>query len=344
MAIGNVLAGGQVPIHPAMGMAMNPQAMASQAQPGGFGEMLMKLQQNPAAIQALLSAGAKLLNPQTFQRPGGRIADAMATGVDDYTTRTTAAQDAAFKKSQIEQQSARDERRVGQGDRQLDQGEAKLGLEERRVGQGDRQLELQEGELSLSEKELKQQNDQWLGDLGLKQDQLNAQKSLWEAQAAKYRADAEAVRKKAETGGVENLTGPERIIGNLARVMEANGMPADQAYMTGFDIYNKSGESKAKAISGAVESLGMLATTEKGKVMLEGIVQQIEESFDSGAGILQQQQQSMQEIAPGVTQGDVNAAMEAINRNSQTQLTFDQLTEQQKNTLINKIKERKGGQ
>lgn len=325
MALGNTMMGQQqIPIHPALAQAMAPQAVQAQAQPqgGGLGDVLTRMTQNPAAIQMLLQSGSQLLNPTSFQRPGGRIADAISTGVSGYNQMQQQAEQTEFERGTINRREDRADRGADQADTRLDQSAE--------------QIELQR-------EQLEQRENESLRNFGLSAEQLAAQKKLWEAQMAKYGAEADALRKKAEQGpSVMDLTGPERIINNLSSVLVGNGVPEDKAYTMAFDIYNKSSEGKAKAITGAYESLGMLASTGKGKEMLEQVIEQIDQSFQSGTDILEGVQG--EEIAPGVMRSDVEAALTSINQNDGTQLTWDTLNEQQRDRLLEAIRTRKGAQ
>jgi hypothetical protein len=322
MPMGNELLGSQRPgMQPALAQSMAPQGVRSEAQPDSLGSFMQKLQQNPAALQMLLKGGAQLLNPQTYGSSGGRIAQAVSDGTEGYDSAVAAQASAKAGQATAMREEARADRKLDTADRELD---------------------LEEGKVALGA-------DQWAAEYGMDADKLAAQKRLWESQASKYRADAEALRMKTVSGGVDNdkLTGPERITNNLAKIFSNAGVPDDRAYTMAFDVYNKSGESRAKAVSGVYESLGMLGTTEKGKLLLDGIVQKIDEAYSTGTSQLDslppQGGSQEVEIAPGVMQSEVEQALQAINTNSKTSLTWDTLTEQQKLTLTNAIRDRKSG-
>lgn len=341
MPLGTALQGqpAQQQMAPALAQSMNPQAVAQGGQPnqangigGQLGNIFQRLQQNPAAIQMLLQSGAQLLNPTTFQGPAGRISQAISDGVSGYETMKTTAADKLYAKEQNERQQDRADRQVGQGDRKLEQG--------------DRQIE-------LTEKSMDIESDQWVKTFGLKEEELSAQRELWKAQAARWGAESRALAEKARSGQLDSLTGPERIINNFASIFAEAGVDPARAYTMGFDIYNKSSEGKAKAITSAYESMGMLGTTDKGKALLENVINEIETSFSSGTDVLDQtraqrgqqpqpQQQSL-EVAPGVGMTDVQQALDAINRNDGTQLQWDTLNDQHKDRLIQVIQQRKGG-
>lgn len=318
MALGDILQQETQPqIRNALAQAMAPKQVASGGQ-GGIGALLQSIQQNPAAIQMLLATGAKLLNPTSFQRPGGRIADAVSTGVSGYNELQSQAEEKEFRRDLLEGREDREDRKV-----------------------------------DLTEDQMEVESEQWAKEFGLSKKKLNEQKKLWAAQAAQYRSNAKALQEKAARGVDDDLTGPERQTNKLASILNANGVPEDRAYVMAFDIYNKAGESEAKAIASTYEMLGFLADTEEGAAQLDRIVQGIKESFSTGTEVLENVQQGQgqpqggpqaQEVAPGVTQTDVQAALAAINQNSGTELTWDQLNDMQKNRLIEAIQKRKGGQ
>lgn len=332
------LFGGQQQAGPALGQAMNPTAVQQGAQPG-LGMMLQKLQQNPAAIQALLNTGAQLLNPTSFGSPGGRIASAVASGVQDYSTAAAAADDKAY-------QRGREAKADKRADRSLDIQEEGVDVQRDSVG-------VRKEGLGIERDKLAAQNEQWLKNFGLEQEKLNQQKGLWEAQAERYSAEALRLRQKAESGAPENLTGPERVMNRIAEVLKNQaGMDSDMAFIKSFDIYNKAGQDEAKAISSVVESLGFLGNTEKGQKMLSGIINEIKDTFKTGEDLVNEA--SLQngggdaagagaEVAPGVTQSDIEMALSASNANSGTNLTWEQLTPPQREMLVRQIKAYKQG-
>ncbi len=336
MALGDALRGQQQqPIQPALVQSMQPSSVASQAQPqanGGIGALMQRLQENPAAIQMLLQTGAQLLNPTTFQSPSGRVAQAISDGNAGYSGMVSAAEDKAYQKSMMGKENARENRKVDLTEQQLNQ-----------------QGEQFQQEMGLKESQLDSENNQFLQQYGLDASQLAAQKDLWAAQAERYRADATRLAAKAKAGNAADLTGPERIQNNIAKILSNAGMGEGQAYMTAFDIYNKSGEARANAVAGTYESLGMLGNTPKGKELLNGIVEQIDAVFKSGASILEETQranpqagQGGQEVAPNVTQQDIQAAIDATNKNSGTNYSWDQLNRVQQDQLIKQIQNYKG--
>ena len=318
MAIGDILSQETNPqIRNALAQAMAPQQVRSGGM-GGIGAVLQQIQQNPAAIQMLLSTGSKLLNPTTFQRPGGRIADAVSSGVSGYNELKTAQEDKEYKRQMLERQQDREDRKV-----------------------------------DLTEESMDNEMTQWADQFSLSKEELAAKKKLWEAQMNKYGAEARALRAKAEGTAAADLTGPERIINNLAKIYEDAGVPSNQAYTMALDVYNKSGESRAKAIAGTYESLALIGTDEQGKQLLDNIIEKIDALFTTSTSELENAQRNnvttqntppeAQEIAPNVTMTDVNAALQAINQNDGTNLTWDQLTDMQRDRLIKAIQDRKGG-
>lgn len=324
--IGNIIAGVQSqPEQQALAQAMMPQAVASNAQPS-LGAMLAGLQNNPAAIQMLLATGSKLLNPQSFQRPGGRIADAVSSGVSGYNQLKTAAEEKSFQRKLLERQETRED--------------TKVDLQGRRVEQGDK-------EIDLKEKQLESDREKYMMQYGLDKDELDAQKKLWEAQARKWAVEAEALRLKAEQGDLDKLTGPERQTNRIAQILESTGMPADDAYMTAFDVYTKSAGEEAKAIAAVTEKLSFLSGSERGQEMLRNAIEQIQQSYRGAADILSEAKGGQAavpqdvEVANGVMRSEVDSALQAINKNDQTSLTWESLNEMQRERLINMIKQRK---
>lgn len=310
MPLGNELLGPQQqrqPIHPALAQAMAPQAVSQGGQAaqqgGGLGAAFQNLKQNPAAIQMLLQSGAQLLNPQQFGSAGGRIAQAVNDGVSGYNELNQQAEQQEFERGVIEQREDREDRKV-----------------------------------DLTEAQIDQADDQFLKNFGLEGEKLEGQKALWKAQIDRYGAEAEALRKKNEEGpGQENLTGPERIINNLATILTNNEVPADRAYTMAFDIYNKSSESESNAIAGAAESLAFLASTPKGQELYDKTMGEIQQAFRSGTDLLQDVQEQNQPVAENVSRGEVEQALQAINQNDGTDLQWDSLTEQQQNQVIQEI-------
>lgn len=346
MALGQLLGMGgpdmtqPAQMNTALAQALSSQNMMRQAQPqgqGGLGGILAGLQRNPAAIQALLNTGARLLAPQSFGSSGGRIASAAAQGLQDYTSITTESEE---RRRQRELQ----DREMGQRDRQLDQA--------------DERIDLQEGELGLRERTLEIEADQWKSEFGLSEDKLEAQKRLWDAQIDRYAADAQRLRTAAEEGNLENLTGPERIINRMATIFRQNNVPEDRAYMAAFDVYNRSQMDEAKAIAAVTENMGFLADTDKGREALDRMVNQVREAFRTSEDILNEIQQEQgspapaeadpaaapQEVAPGVTQEDVGTVLQAISQNEGRQVTWEELNPQQRERIYELIRQRKGGQ
>jgi len=329
--LGNALIGMQNPqIQNQLVQAMNPQAVAQQAQPS-LGSFLAGLQNNPAAIQMLLQSGAQLLNPTTFQRPGGRIAQAASDGVSGYNELQSAAEEKEYQRKMLERQQNREDRKVD--------------LSEQKVNQGEEALDIQREELDT-------EREKFMLQYGLDKEEMAARKKLWEAQARKWAAEASALQQKMEQGAEEDLTGPERQTNRIAEILENTGMPKDDAYMTAFDVYNNSAGDEAKAIAAVTEKLSFLSTNERGRQMLENAIRQIQESYRGAADILEETRQQQTgtpggpgsaEVAPGISQQDVQAALDAINRNDGTNLTWDTLNEMQRDRLLQMIQQRKSG-
>lgn len=290
---GNLLAG-----TPPQSSGIGQMLGQGQEQPsgGGIGDVLQGLQ-NPAVYMALLQAADKMFNPTSYST-GGQITQGMASGLGAYQAITQAEAEKKRQQEREDKADAREDRKLGQGDRGLDIESSRA---DNQAAYQSRSLDIQEAGQQQQNQQFYagqgQQNQQFLDRMalewaryGLDTNQQAMQRDLMNAQIAKYGAEAEHLKAKADKaqqGQSEHLTGQERIINQFAGILQEAGLESDAAYVKAFDMYSGAGADKAKTVSRYIENMKFLTATPEGQKRFEdGLRQLMEVDYQTAADVL----------------------------------------------------------